>query len=135
MKPRTNLLLNERHLYQPTLKRMLSFLFLAVLAVFLGVQPAKSADNRSAGGWQFMAEAYFWYASIGGESASGGDIQLDDNDLVDALNMGFMGTVGAKKGKWGFLVDTIYLDVSDNANNMVGGIGVNANVEQICSPG
>ena len=76
-----------------------------------------------------MAEAYFWYANMSGESASGGDIQIDDNDLIDALDLGFMTTLGAKKDKWGFLVDVIYLDVSDNTNESIDGVGVNLNAE------
>ena len=30
--------------------------------------------------------------------------------------MAFMGTVGARKGKWSFMLDTIYLDVKDSKN-------------------
>jgi len=79
--------------------------------------------------WQFMAEAYFWAASIGGESASGSDIDIDIDDIIDDLNIGFMGTLGAKKGKWGFLVDTIYLDVSDNKNILMDSVPVNTNLD------
>lgn len=107
-----------------TLKRMA-----IVMATCLFTVSFTFNDTASAEEWQFMAEAYFWYASIGGESSDGGDIQLDNNDLVDALDFGFMVAVGAKKDKLSFLVDTIYLDVSDSSSNFVDNVGVNTKVE------
>ena len=129
MKLFDNLFQNEKPRILPVVERAFSFLFLSVVVVLFSVQPGKAAMNQSDGGWQFMAEAYFWYANMDGKSATGGDIQIDDNDLVDALDFGFMTTLGAKKDKWGFLVDVIYLDVSDNTNKLIDGVGVNLNVE------
>ncbi len=120
--------MEKRNQVLQALKRALSFLSLTIVVVLLGAQPGKAAMSEP-GGWQFMAEAYFWYASMGGEKAEGGDIQVDDNDLVDALDFGFMGAVGTKKDKWAFLVDFIYLDVSDNTNTLSDGLAVNLNVE------
>lgn len=128
MKPFEKLFQNGKPKLISVIKRTSLLLSLAVMALFLSVQPGKAA-NQEPGSWQFMAEAYFWYANMGGESASGGDIQVDDNDLVDALDMGFMTTLGAKKDKWGVFVDVIYLDVSDNTNELIDGVGVNLNVE------
>ena len=106
----------------PLLVTLSAFLVLLPLAV-------QAAEQSPTDEWQFLAEAYFWGASVNGESVSGSDISIDIDDLIDDLNLGFMGALGVRKGKWGFLVDTIYLDVSDNKNVVVDGVGVNTNVD------
>ncbi len=62
--------------------------------------------------WKFGAEIYFWGASIGGTTASGGDIDIGIDKLLDDLEMAFMGAFAARKDKWTLAVDLIYLDVS-----------------------
>lgn len=66
-------------------------------------------------GWQFTTEVYLWGASVGGKTASGSDLDVDFDDILDNLEMGFMGYFGAQKGKWSLLADVIYLDVKDDA--------------------
>lgn len=127
MKALNNVSLDGKRPILPVLKRVFSVLFLAGAVMLLGVTPGKAA-NYEPGSWQFMAEVYLWYANISGENAAGGDIQIDDNDLIDDLDFGFMTTLGAKKDKLSFLVDVIYLDVSDNTNTVVDDVGVNLNV-------
>lgn len=127
MKSSHSLFLNGNTVMVPWLRY--PCLFLIVAAFLLCGQPVKAAGGQSEDGWQFMAEAYLWYASMEGESNTDGEIQIDNNDLVDNLDFGFMATVGAQKDKWFFGVDTIYLDVSDNMSNTIGGVGVNGKVE------
>lgn len=77
-----------------------------------------------------MAELYLWYASIGGQATTGTDIDIGADDLIDGLNLAFMGNVGMKKDRWGFMVDAIYLNASDNQNLSSPTIGgVNTDVE------
>ncbi len=76
--------------------------------------------------WQFTAELYGWYASIEGDSASGSDIEVETDTLIDDLDFAFMGTLGARKGKWSISLDAIYMDVEDDAAGKLGG---NINVE------
>ncbi len=42
-------------------------------------------------------------------------------DVFRNLEMAFMGTVGARKGKWSFMLDTIYLDAKDSKNFTIPG--------------
>jgi hypothetical protein len=70
--------------------------------------------------WQFMVEPYFWMAGIDGSTKNGTDFSVDINDILDNLQFAFMGTVGAKTGKWSFLVDTIYMDVKGSQDTSVG---------------
>ncbi|KPK35202.1 MAG: hypothetical protein AMJ65_17545 [Phycisphaerae bacterium SG8_4] len=78
--------------------------------------PDASAQEQD---WEFTADIYLWYASMGGESATGGDINIDAGDLIKNLDLGFMTVLGARKGKWSILSDIIYLNVSaDNESTI-----------------
>ena len=72
--------------------------FFVLVATAPGILAAEEASQDE--GWKFGAEIYLWGASIGGESASGADIDIDFDDLLKNLRMAFMGTVGARKGKY-----------------------------------
>ncbi len=82
--------------------------------VLSGIKPAAAqvesseTDDR----WQFAATVYLWGASIGGETRSGTGISVELEDLLDNLEMVFMGSFEARKGKWSLLTDVIYLDLS-----------------------
>ena len=97
--------------------------------VFTLPSTSKANVHEQGGGWQFAAEVYLWGASIGGETATGSDLDIDFDDIIDGLNMALMGTVGVKKDRLGFMMDTIYLDTSDNNNLNTRIGGVNANVD------
>jgi len=60
-----------------------------------------------------MIEPYVWMPAIGGTTTSGTDFSIDFSDIVSNLKFTYMGIAGVKKGKWSFLVDTLYLDIKD----------------------
>lgn len=94
-------------------------LILAVMTLVLCFRVIPSAaESTPDDNWEFMAELYLWGASIGGDSASGSDIDIDFDDLLDDLEMGFMGAFAARKGRWAFVADVIYLDVKDSESPM-----------------
>jgi hypothetical protein len=76
--------------------------------------------------WKFGAELYFWGASIGGESASGSDVDIELDDILDSLEFAFMGAAGVSKGKWTLAADVIYLNAEDSDTIAP---GLNASVE------
>jgi hypothetical protein len=84
------------------------------LLVFISTAEAQEEN------WEFTADLYFWYASMGGESATGSNIDIDASDIIDALEFGYMGVLEARKGKWSLLTDVIYLDLGADS----GGIDV-----------
>jgi hypothetical protein len=97
---------------------MFNKIALLALSVFVvitaapGVVSAQEAAKET--DWKFGAEVYLWGASIGGKTASGRDVEVDFDDLLKDLKMGFMGAFGAHKGKWSLAVDALYLDVEDD---------------------
>lgn len=73
--------------------------------------------------WVFGGEVYLWGASVGGKTVTGDDIDVSFTDLVPKLDLGYMATLAAAKGKWTAFADLIYLDVSDDIKNTANIVG------------
>jgi hypothetical protein len=91
-------------------------LIISLLAILMSTLPAAADEANPYEKWKFDAEIYLWGASIGGKTGSGSDIDIAFGDVFRNLEMAFMGTVGARKGKWSFMLDTIYLDAKNSKN-------------------
>jgi opacity protein-like surface antigen len=101
-------------------------LLLAAITFTAAIPGTASASEGDE--WQFGLNLYLWYGDIGGGTVNGADIDVEADDILDKLEMGFMGGVNARRGKWGGLVDVLYLKVGDE-NSVTGtlptGAGVN----------
>ena len=109
-------------------------LFISLLFLFTTASGSALAQNPSQDDdWQFGLGIYGWGAFIGGETATGGDVSIDLDDILDNLNFTAMVVAGVRKGKWSFATDLIYLDLEGDKDSVVptaaGSIGVNTNVE------
>ncbi len=91
------------------------FLWFFALGILWAV-PGTVAGQEGGSGedWAFDTAIYLWGASIGGESATGDNIDIDFNDLLDNMEFAFMTTIGAHRDKWSLIADFIYLDVKDD---------------------
>ena len=98
-------------------KRILSTILVLALflaAITVGPMYAQTDDTEISDTWQFAGAVYLWGAGMDGKTQSGTEVAVDFGDLVDNLEMGFMGAFEARKGKWMFLTDVIYLDIGAN---------------------
>lgn len=102
-----------------------------IMAVIMCSTPviSKAKSQQQYGEWDFAAELYLWGASIGGDTSTGTDLDIGIDDLIDGLNMAFMGSFTAKKDRWGFMIDAIYLDASDNEDLNTSFGGVNTDID------
>lgn len=80
---------------------------------------AVAADSSAEDDWQFKAGVYLYAAGIKGETASGSDLDISFTDLINNLDMAFMGNVEARKSKWSLAADVIYLDVGADGGGRV----------------
>ena len=109
-------------------KIVLLFVSLVVLAAATSnILAAEEVTQKD--GWQFKAAPFMWVATLGGESAAGGDIDIDFSTIIDNLDMTFMGIFEAKNGKWGFLAEVIYLDLGDDDDAALGPVLTLSDVE------
>lgn len=93
------------------------------------------ADRAFAESWQNEVTIYGWYSGIDGSvMAPGGaesDFTVDASDILDNLNMIFMGGYEGRYGKWSLIADAVYMDVGNTANTAVssGTASVNLDIQ------
>lgn len=84
------------------------------LASSLAAPGGAWAQDSLLADWKFRAVLYGWLPSVSGasshSSAGGATAELDAEDYLDHLRFVFMGTVEARKDRWGLISDYIYLD-------------------------
>ena len=82
------------------------------------IQPLMADD------WEWTVAPYIWAQDVGldvtidGDPVFGGSASF--NDLVDDIDMAFMGHFEGRKDRWGLYLDTIYVDLSEGNTIPVG---------------
>jgi len=98
----------------------LSFSRLAMAACLLAMTaPLSAADSRSADEWQFDAAVYLWGASMEVTPHNGDELKMSFSDILDNLDLTFMGVLNARKDKWSLMGDVIYMKLSDDINGSI----------------
>ena len=92
--------------------------WLVVLGLFAAALPAAHAQ-ASEEPWQYSATLYLWLPGISGRTqfpsgAGGPTLNVNAKDVLDKLDMAFMGSAEARRGRWGGLVDWVYSDLGGN---------------------
>ena len=80
---------------------------------------AWATDPPTDDSWRFSFMPYLWGAGIKGEAASGSDVDISFDTLLDNLNMAFMGYFEARKSRWSLAADAIYLNVGAGGGGSV----------------
>lgn len=99
------------------------------VALTIGGSGVASAQSMTtpADGWQFEITPYIWMSGMKGDVQSGSlpktSVDVGFSDVLDALDFAFMGAFEARNGRWGILVDALYLKVSDSATASRTGAG------------
>ena len=113
---------------------MRSFAATVVLLFAVSVPGLAAADTNSDSGWNSSLLIYLMGPNIDGDIGLGpveGNIDLDPGDIFDAFDSGFLGLFGAEKDRWGFIIDTVYMDLSQDATSMGGQVTGEVGVEQL----
>lgn len=78
--------------------------------MFATVSAAGDGDDQ----WEFEATIYMWTPEIDTTTQGGSDVSLSFNDIYKNLDAVFMGAFGGRKDKWSFLLDEVYMELSDS---------------------
>jgi hypothetical protein len=62
--------------------------------------------------WTYSAEIYGWLPDIKTTTATGGDVDITQHDLIENIQMFFFASAAAYKGKWSLFADTVYFKIS-----------------------
>ena len=71
-----------------------------------------SSSAQSDEEWQVSGALNLWGAGIKGSLIDGTKVDVSFSDILENLDLTFMGTLEARKSKWSMLGDLIYLGVS-----------------------
>jgi opacity protein-like surface antigen len=100
------------------------------LAALLAASFRAVAWAQSPGQWQFEATPYLWGAGMQGDVQAPNlprtNVDMSFIDTLHNLDFGIMGAFEARKDRWGFLFDGIYMKVSDAASSTQGPLRVSA---------
>ena len=80
--------------------------------------------TEESSGWQQRILVYGWLPSLSGTlnydiPGTEEGVSADASDIIDALEMVFMGTYEVRKDKWSFKADAIYLNLANSEQNAV----------------
>lgn len=87
---------------------------IAVVTILLA-SPAAAQDDP----WTFQASLYGWVPGLSATVGTPfGDLESDlsGGDALSNLDMAFMGTIEARKGKWGFIGDVLDVELSNDTD-------------------
>lgn len=94
-------------------------------AMLLFAVPIANAAQSNA--WTFELTPYVWGSAMKGDVQSGSlpktSVDMSFSDILDVLDFAAMATFEARKDRWGFLVDGIYVKVSDEGTARRSGPG------------
>lgn len=88
-------------------------------AACLALTCSMAPDNVRAADWQNEITIYGWFSDISSTLYDGSDYTYDVDDILDDLEMIFMGGYEGRFGKWSFIGDVVYMDVSNQADTTV----------------
>jgi hypothetical protein len=98
---------------------------LSSMALLMSIAGApRAADSANSDALQTSFTLYVWAPSMDGKLKYGtggdGDASVDGGDILNALQMAFMGALEVRKNRWSMLADVIYLDLADDKVSRVG---------------
>jgi hypothetical protein len=89
---------------------------IGMMAVFLHFTGhSAQGQDLDSDGWQLSVMPYFWFSGVEGDAKVRGnevDVDVGFDDIWDALDFGGQVHIEAQKGRWGLLLDPIYLALS-----------------------
>jgi len=104
------------------LSRFLRLTSRSVLVTAMFAGPAVAlAGSPADDAWQFRGQIYLWLPGVDGKTTfppssgePGAEVELSDFFSLGNLQSTFMGSLEARKGRWGAVTDFIYLDFKES---------------------
>jgi hypothetical protein len=100
--------------------------------------PATAMDGR----WHFAVVPYFWFSGMEGSVSMGGlpevPVEKSFSDIWSDLDIGFQGDFEARRDRWGFATDIVYMNLGASVGEgrpILGELGLEADVRQLVLEG
>ncbi len=113
------------------------FVFLVISTVgsvekVLGAEQNTENALKNSNQWNVEFTPYFWMAEIDGDATlrgRTGPVEASFSDLLDKLDIAFMGRLEAWKGEWGLFLDGLYMDLGAEFSTPQGLISADVDVK------
>ena len=82
-----------------------------------------TVEYTTPSGWTFTIAPYGWFAGLEGDVGAGGrTTHVDESigDILDKLDIGFMGVAEARYERFGVFTDLVYVRLSDSGDTPFG---------------
>ena len=89
----------------------------------LGVAPVQEDE------WKFDLGVYAYMPELNASAANGYDINIGFDQILESLDMTAMTTFQARKGRWSFETDLIYLAIGNDIYRAPGGLSSRVDVQ------
>jgi len=97
------------------------FLWAISFCVFcFGSSAVFAEESSSESEWQMGGDIYLWGASLTSTAPSGASSELDFGQILDNLEMTFMGGLWGKKDRWTVAADVIYMNLKGSTDRSLG---------------
>lgn len=98
--------------------KRLSNAFACALVAASSLASSPMASAQSSDAWQFAGTIYGYFPTLGGKTTfpqptDGTDVTVDADQVLENLKFVFMGSLDARKGRWGAFTDVIYMDLGN----------------------
>lgn len=93
----------------------------AIGALFLSGGDAVAQDDSD---WRIGGKAYLWLSDTNVSTTQGQAIEADFEDVIGNLDLAFMGSIGARKGRWSWFGDIMYVAIDARDTTPVTGPGI-----------
>lgn len=94
------------------------------LLTIVGCSVSLTAYSAETEQWEFEATPYLFAAGLNGTVGIRGvtsDVNSSFRNILDNLDQGFMGLVTARKGRWTYGLEAVYMKLSDQESKSVTG--------------
>jgi hypothetical protein len=85
-----------------------------IVVIFVNSLAQGQSANLNDDQWDIQLTPYFWAAELKGDATlrgRTGPVEVSFSDLLDNLDIAFMGRAEAWKGRWGLFFDGLYMDL------------------------
>jgi hypothetical protein len=99
-----------------------SILFVAsIAALALTGQAAAAGDD---GDWQVSGKVYLWASDTRVSTTQGQEVVAEFEDVIDDVELAFMGSLGARKDRWSWFGDILFVAIDARDTLPVNGPGI-----------
>jgi hypothetical protein len=107
----------KRLFFKPSREFVLVSMTCFWVAAFACLPPALAEGGAiDQNEWQLFTQFNLWTPDITTETTTGTEIKIGIDDIIENLDLVYMGTLGASEGKWTFLTDVIHLNIEQSNN-------------------